>query len=122
LSAGFAPQPYPLYAIPLNTAEDPARFELTLDPVRLVLGWVTGEDGAVLPALAGGAPAGTVWDGPVFYEETRERAEQAAKSIDKADRASTRDARMIALFDRWDAWTDRVSRRAEQHLDRIGPK
>ena len=74
-----------------------------------------------LPALAGGAPAGTVWDGPVFYEETRERAEQTATSIDKADRASTRDARMMALFDRWDAWTDRVSRRAEQHLDRLGP-
>lgn len=117
VTARFNPQPYPLYAIPLNKADDPARFELTLDPIRLVLGWVTDDDGEVLPVLAGGAPAGTPWNGPVFYEETRERAEQTAKNIDKADRSSIRDARMVALFDRWESWGARV----EKRLDRIGP-
>jgi hypothetical protein len=118
LIANFSPQPYPLYAIPLNRVDDPTRFELTSDPIRLVLGWVTDDAGAVLPALAGGAPSGTVWEGPVFYEETRDRAEQTAKTIDKADRASVRDARMLALFHRWDAWAERVGDRVEQRPGR----
>ncbi|WP_405098338.1 hypothetical protein [Micromonospora sp. NBC_01412] len=114
MTASFAPQPYPLYAVPLNRADDPARFELTTDPVRLVLGWIADDDGIVLLTLAGGAPGGTPWDGPIFYEETRDRAEQTAKSIDKADQASIRDARLLAALDRWENWSDRVSQHVEQ--------
>ena len=123
----FAPQPYPLFAIPLNPADDPPRFELTFTPVRLVVGWVTTDD-KVLPAFGSGDLGEMVWDGPVLYEETRERAEQTAKNVDRAERVSVRDARMIALFERWDAWAGRlgqrveqVSQRVEQHLDRIVP-
>jgi hypothetical protein len=122
LTASFTPQQYPLYAVPLNKVADPARFELTIEPVRLVIGWTTDDDGTVLPLLSSGAPAGTAWTGPVFYEETRERAEQTAKRVEKADRASVREARMTEVFDRWDSWTDRVSQRGEQILDRLGPK
>lgn len=110
----------PLFAVPLRQATDPARFELTVSPVRLVLGWVTAEDGTALPALDGGAPGEMVWDGPILYEETRERAEQIAKTVDQAERASVRDARVLALFERWDAWMDGVSRRVERKLDRLG--
>lgn len=102
-AAHFAPQPYPLFAVTLRKAENPARFELADDEPRLVLGWVTGEVGTTLPALAGGGPAGAVWDGPVFFEETRERAERLAKEVGKADRATVRDGRLKALFDRVDA-------------------
>jgi hypothetical protein len=64
------------------------------------LGWLTGGGPVdrvrrlgelnVLPMPAGGGPAGTAWDGPVLFEETRERAEQTAKEIAKADRATVR--------------------------------
>jgi hypothetical protein len=46
------------------------------DPVRLVIGWRTVDQGDVTPLLAGGRPGGTPWTGPVFYEETRDRAER----------------------------------------------
>lgn len=93
------------------------RFELGDEEPRLVLGWLTGSADPgrprpigeldVLPALAGGGPLGTQWDGPVFYEETRERAEQLAKEVAKADRASVREGKLRALFDRLDGRLER---------------
>jgi hypothetical protein len=93
VSASFVPQPYPLFAVTLRRVENPVRFELADDEPRLVLGWLTGgadpsqprplDQPDVLPALAGGGPLGTPWSGPIFYEETRERAEQLAKEVAK---------------------------------------
>ncbi len=102
--AQFVPQPYPLFAVTVRRAEDPVRFELADDEPRLVLGWVTGEIGATLPALAGGGPTGTTWDGPVFFEETRERAERLAKEIGRSDRVTVREGKLKALFDRLDTY------------------
>ena len=121
VTASFIPQPYPLFAIPLDVAQDPARFEVTGDPIRLVLGWTTGEDGERLPVLDGGGPAGTPWAGPVLYEETRERAAAAVGEVKRATRASVRDGRMLALFARWEAWSNKLNERVEQRLDRLGP-
>ena len=40
MTASFTPQPYPLFAIPLEVVQDPARFEVAeYAPIRLVLGW-----------------------------------------------------------------------------------
>jgi hypothetical protein len=112
VSASFVPQPYPLFAVTLRRVENPVRFELADDEPRLVLGWLTGgadpsqprplDQPDVLPALAGGGPLGTPWNGPIFYEETRERAEQLAKEVAKADRATVREGKLRALFDRLD--------------------
>lgn len=105
----FVPQPYPLFAVTGVPVEDPARLELTPEPVRLVLGWMVDDDGTILPALAD-SPGPTTWDGVVLYEETRERAEATAKLLDRAERATVRDARMIAFFDRFDVLLRRASR------------
>jgi hypothetical protein len=102
----FVPQPYPLFAATLRKVDDPARFELADEEPRLVLGWVGGDVGQTLQALAGGGPSGTVWDGPVFFEETRERAERLAKEVGKADRAAVRSAKIMASLDRVDAWLE----------------
>lgn len=116
VSDSFIPQPYPLFAVTLNRVAEPLRFELADAEPRLVLGWLTGavvddprglNDPAVLPMLAGGGPVGTAWDGPVLFEETRERAEQTAKEVAKADRSTVREARLRALFDRVGARRDR---------------
>lgn len=112
MAISFVPQPYPLFAVTLRKVDNPSRFELADDEPRLVLGWVTGDLGEpgvlgparTLPALAGGGPTGTPWDGPVFFEETRDRAEQLASQIGKADRAAVRDAKVKTLFDRLDGW------------------
>ncbi|GIE89089.1 hypothetical protein [Actinoplanes regularis] len=104
MPASFVPQPYPLFAVILRKVDDPARFELADDEPRLVLGWITGDLGQTLPALAGGSPSGTVWDGPVFFEETRERAERLAKEVGRADRAAARSAKVVASMDRLDPW------------------
>jgi hypothetical protein len=97
MTASFHPQPYPLYAVTIEKANEPSRFQLTdaYDPVRLVIGWRSDEHGDVTPLLAGGHPGGTPWTGPVFYEETRDRAVQTAKEIAKADRSTVRDARVM---------------------------
>src|SRR5215211_96066 len=101
MTGRFMPQPYPLYAVTIVKAEDPVRLVLTDEPVRLVLGWVhtDDEDATVLPALEG-MPSPTVWNGMVFYEETRERAEATAKEMEKADRAMIRDARIMRFLER----------------------
>jgi hypothetical protein len=51
------------------------------EPVRLVIGWRTYDQGVVTPLLAGGRPGGTPWTGPVFSEETLARAEHMANQI-----------------------------------------
>ena len=122
MTATFAPQPYPLYAIPLTVAQDPARFEVTDDRVQFVLGWRTDDAGVTLPVLSSAGPSGAAWDGPILYELREQDAKDTATKIDKAERAAVRDARMIALFDRWEAWTDRISQRMEERLDRVGPR
>lgn len=114
----FTPQPYPLFAVTLRRVPEPLRFELVDAEPRLVLGWLTGgsvdrprgiNDPDVLPMLAGGGPVGTAWNGPVLFEETRERAEQTAKEIAKADRAAVREGRLRALFDRVGTWPGRTT-------------
>ena len=35
----------PLYAVTVVQAENPGRFELTPEPIRLVLGWMHNDDG-----------------------------------------------------------------------------
>lgn len=107
MPGSFIPQPYPLFAVTLRKVDDPARFELADDEPRLVLGWVSGDLGRTLPALAGGGPTGTVWDGPVFFEETRERAERLTKEVGKADRAAVRGAKVISMLDRIDTWMEK---------------
>lgn len=119
MSQSFTPQPYPLFAVTLNRVPDPLRFELADAEPRLVLGWLTGggspdrprriDQPDVLPMLAGGGPVGTAWEGPVLFEETRERAEQTAKEIAKADRATVREGRLRALFDRVGTWPGRTA-------------
>ena len=42
------------------------------------------EDGAILPALDGSLSP-SVWDGMLLYEETRERAEAAAKELKRVE-------------------------------------
>src|SRR3954470_2285913 len=103
MTVSFYPQPYPLYAVTIEKVEDPARFRLTDEPVRLVIGWRADDQGDVTPLLAGGGPGGTPWTGPVFYEETRDRAEQMAKQIVKADRSTIREARVLDALD----WLER---------------
>jgi hypothetical protein len=105
VAARFDAQPYPLYAVTIEKASEPNRFQLadTYEPVRLVIGWRTDDDGDVTPLLAGGQPGGTPWTGPVFYEETRDRAEQMAKQIEKADRSTVREARVIEALE----WLER---------------
>jgi hypothetical protein len=113
MTARFVPQPYPLFAVTVVKAEDPVRFALPDDPVRLVLGWVQDDDGTVLPALAD-SPSPTVWNGMVLYEQTRERAEATAKRWGKIERKMIRDARIMGLlnrFDRFDAYLGRISRK-----------
>ena len=105
----FVPQPYPLYAVTVVGVDSPPRFELTAEPVRMVLGWMVDDDGTVLPALAG-SPALTIWDGAVIYEETRQRADATAKLFGKADRSAVRDSRVLALLDRVDSFLDRSPR------------
>jgi hypothetical protein len=110
----FTPQPYPLFAVTLKQVPDPLRFELADAEPRLVLGWLTGggspnrvrriDQPDVLPMLVGGGPVGTAWEGPVLFEETRERAEQTVKEIAKADRAAVREGKLRALFDRVGTW------------------
>jgi hypothetical protein len=100
MAHSFIPQPYPLYAVTAVAAEEPARLELTDEPVRLVLGWIQDADGTVLPALAD-SPSPTAWDGIVLYEETRERAEATAKLLERADRAALRDARLAKFLGRF---------------------
>lgn len=94
----FVPQPYPLYAVTLQKADEPARFEPADDEPRLVLGWVTDDEGTTLPALVGGSPAGTVWDGPVFYEADLNRAEKLIAQVGKAGRAAVRDEKIQTLL------------------------
>lgn len=114
----FVPQPYPLYAVAVMKAENPPRFELVSDPFDLVIGWwVNDEDGTALPAL-GDARASKAWDGPVFYEESRERAEALAKWWNKSDRRSARDAEFMELFARFERWTERMGERVEQWGER----
>jgi hypothetical protein len=105
MTVSFHPQPYPLYAVTIEKATEPSRFQLTdaYDPVRLVIGWLTDDQGDVTPLLAGGRPGGTPWTGPVFYEDTRDRAEQMAKQIVKADRSTVREARVLDALD----WLER---------------
>jgi hypothetical protein len=38
-TATFVPQPYALFGVLVERADEPARFEPALDPIRLVLGW-----------------------------------------------------------------------------------
>lgn len=122
MTARFSPQPYPLYAVPLEPVAEPARFQLTIDPVRLVLGWVTDDEGTTLPALAGGSPGGTPWDGPVFFEETYEAAYETSRRIDKADRATVRDAKMQAFFTRVDAHLTAYTQEINDRLDRVSKR
>src|SRR4051794_40065332 len=105
MTGQFTPQPYPLFAVTVEKSEGEPRFELTSEPVRLVLGWVQQDDGTVLPMLAG-SPL-TAWDGPVLFEETRERAEATAKAVDKADRTVVRDVKILAFLDRFDQYLNR---------------
>jgi hypothetical protein len=103
MTVSFHPQPYPLYAVTIEKVEHPARFQLTDEPVRLVIGWRADEQGTVTPLLAGGSPGGTPWTGPVFYEETRDRAEETARQVAKGDRSAVRGARVVEAA----AWIDR---------------
>jgi hypothetical protein len=119
----FQPQPYPLFAVPLKKADAPARFELAaIDPVQLVIGWVTVNDGITLPALSNGVPVGTPWSGPVLLEETRKRAESVAEEIEKAGRSTVRTARLEALIERVDAQLQALEIRAVQFLERLDKK
>jgi hypothetical protein len=45
MTVSFHPQPYPLYAVTIEKATEPSRFQLTdaYDPVRLVIGWRTDD-------------------------------------------------------------------------------
>jgi hypothetical protein len=84
----FIPQPYPLFAATFETANDPARFEPTLTPVRIVLGW-TVQDGKPRPVLDD-SPELRVWTGAISYHETRALAEAAVKEMQKAARGEVR--------------------------------
>ena len=103
MTVSFQPQPYPLYAVTIERAEEPLRFRPTEDPVRLVIGWRVDEQGEPTPVLGGGGPSGVTWTGPVFYEETRDRAERLVKEVAKGDRAAIREARWKEAI----AWMDR---------------
>ncbi|GAA3299019.1 MULTISPECIES: hypothetical protein [Dactylosporangium] len=105
MTASFHPQPYPLYAITIEQVGDPAHFQLTDEPVRLVIGWRGDEQGNATPLLGGGSPGGTPWTGPVFYEETRDRAEETARQVAKGDRSAIRGARVVEAA----AWIDRLT-------------
>jgi len=45
--------------VTIEKVDNPARFQLTDEPVRLVIGWRADEQGGVTPLLAGGSPGGT---------------------------------------------------------------
>jgi hypothetical protein len=96
MTGSFQPQPYPLFAVTSEKVENPSRFQLTDpdDPVHLVLGWHSDVEGKATPILAYGKPGGTAWTGPIFYAETRERAEEIAKQVAKTDRHDVRYAQM----------------------------
>jgi hypothetical protein len=91
----FIPQPYPLFAVIVERAENPLRFEPAFDPIRLVLGWSLGDLGRPLPVLAG-TPQPQVWIELVIYQETRERAEATVNEFAKAARSETRNHDLAA--------------------------
>lgn len=105
MTVSFHPQPYPLYAITIEKAGEPSRFQLAdaYEPVRLVIGWRVNDDGHATPLLAGGQPGGTPWTGAVFYEDSRDRAEEMAKQLVKADRSTVREARVMEAIE----WLER---------------
>lgn len=85
----FTPQPYPLYALTLNKLDDPARFEPTDPPVRLVVGWTPDPDRTLpWPVLAHNGL--TVWDGIASFHADRAEAEKMGKEFARLSRSEIR--------------------------------
>lgn len=92
----FVPQPYPVYAIPLQTADFPARFRAEQCGVQLVVGWLTDDDNKVWPTLGSVNP----YRGPVIFVESREIAERTVALLNRGDAEAIREAGILKSLDR----------------------
>ena len=88
MTLNFIPQPYPLFAVPLELTDYPKKFRVADIGVQLVTGWSAGGQGRALPNLGGVMP----FSGEVIFEETRERAERTAQLISQGGMTVVRSA------------------------------
>jgi hypothetical protein len=105
----FVPQPYALFGVLVERADEPARFEPALDPIRLVLGWSRDENGGLWPVLSGG-PLEPFTD-PVLNETERAAAANLVREFEKAARGSVRTNEITQVLDRVERWFGRVDAR-----------
>jgi len=104
----FTPQPYPLYALTLVKQDNPVRFQPTEPAVRLVVGWVAGDDAALARPVLAGVDGLTAWDGIASYYPARETAEAMATQFAKASRSEVRSQRVQDWLAAFEAKLDKV--------------